>query len=112
MQFVRLFSLCIVKLRMLAMEDRLISRLGLAVGLRMSHSSEPYLAAQVVEIVRELTSVELPAIIKNNGARNTEAGDNVSPNKPSYFSSGYRGYGFGLYPFGEVVDRNKKALAP
>jgi len=46
------------------MEDRLIDCLGLAVGLRVCHNSETRLAAQVVEIVREFTSVELPIVVK------------------------------------------------
>jgi len=93
------------------MEDRLIGHLGLAVGLRMSYSNEPYLAAQVAEIVREFTGVKLPTVIKTNGMRNAKVGDNVSSNEPSYFSGGCRGYGFSLYPFGEVVDHHKKVLA-
>ena len=76
----------------------------------MSHSSEPHLAAQVVEIVLEFTGIELPAIVKNDGANNTEASDNASSNEPSYLSDGYRGYGLGLYPFGEVVNCHKKVL--
>ena len=93
------------------MEDRLVGRLGLAVGLRVSHSSEPSLAAQVAEIVRELTCVKLLAVVKNDGERNVEASDNVAPNERSNFSSGYGGHDLSLYPFGEVVDCHKKLLA-
>ena len=66
---------------------------------------------RVTKIVCELTGVKLPAIIKNDGAMNAEAGDDVSPNKPSHFSGGYRGYGLSLYPFGEVVNRHKNIPA-
>jgi len=59
------------------MEDRLIGGLGLAIGMRVSHCNEPHLVAQIVAIVREFTGVELPAVVKNDGARNTEASDNV-----------------------------------
>ena len=92
------------------MEDRLVGRLGLAVGLRVSNSSELSLAAQVVEIVREPTGVELPAVMKDDGTRDAEAGYDVLPNEPSHFSGGYRGYSLSLYPFGEVVDDHKKVL--
>jgi len=92
------------------MEDRLIGYLGFAVGLRVSHSSELCLEAQVVEIVYELTGVELPAVIKDDGMRDAETGDDVPPNEPSYFNSGYRGYSLNLYLFGKVVDRHKKIL--
>jgi len=92
------------------MEDRLIGGLSFAVGLGVSHSSEPRLATQVIKIVREFTSVELPAIVKNDGTRDAEAGDGVSPNGLSYLSGGYRGNNLSLYPFGEVVNRHKKVL--
>lgn len=92
------------------MEDRLVSRLSLAVGLRMSHSSEPSLAAQVAEIVSKLTRVELSTVIKNDGTRDAEVGDDVPLNEPSHFSGGCRGYGLSLYAFAEVVDRHKKVL--
>ena len=92
------------------MEDRFIGRVSLAVSLRVSYSSEPCLAAQVADIVRELTGVELPAAIKDDRMRDAETGDDVLSNEPSYFKSGYRGYGLGLYPFGKVVDRQKKIL--
>ena len=92
------------------MEDRFIGCLGLAVGLRVCHSSEPSLTTQVAEIVSELIGVELLAVIKNDGTRDVEAGDDVPSNEPSHFSGGYRGYGLSLYPFGEVVDRHKKIL--
>ena len=63
------------------MEDRLVGHFGLAVDLRVRHSSEPSLAAQAAEIVREPTGIELPAVIKDNGTGNA-----VSPNEPSYLS--------------------------
>jgi len=47
-----------------AMEDRLIGRLGLAVGLTVSHDSEPCFTAQVAEIDYELTGVELLLLSK------------------------------------------------
>jgi len=93
------------------MENGLIGYLELAVGLRVSHNSETHLAAQVAKRVCEFTGVELPTVIKNDGARNAKVGDNVSPNEPSYFSGGYRGYNLDLYPFGEVVNYHKKVLA-
>jgi len=92
------------------MEDRLIGHLGLAVGLRMSYSNEPYLAAQVAEIVREFTGVKLPTVIKTNGMRNAKVGDNVSSNEPSYFSGGCRGYGFSLYPLVKWWTTTKRYL--
>ena len=92
------------------MEDRLIGGLDLAVGLRVSNSNKLRSAAQVVEMVHKLTGVKLPVVVKNDGARNAEASDNVSSNEPSYPNSGYRGYGLGLYPFCEVVNHYKKVL--
>ena len=91
------------------MENRLVSRLGLAVGLRVNHSSELSLVGQVAKIV-EPNGIELPTVIEDDGARNAEAGDDVPPNEPSYFSGGYRCYGLSLYPFGKVVGRHKKVL--
>jgi len=49
------------------MEDRLVSRFGLAVGLGMSNGGEPSLAAQIVEIVSEPIGIELPVVIKDDG---------------------------------------------
>jgi len=92
------------------MEDRLVSRLSLAVGLRVSHSAELSLAAQAVEIVCEPTSVDMPAVIKDDGTRDAEVGDDVPPKEPLHFSGGYRGYSLDLYPFDKVVDRHKKVL--
>jgi len=68
------------------------------------------LVAQVAEIVRELLGVELLVVITDDGTRDAEIGDDVPPNEPSYFSSGYKGYSLVLYPFGKVVDRYKKIL--
>ena len=93
------------------MEDRLVSRLSLVVGLRVTNVDEPSLAAQVVEIVTEPIGVELPVVIKGDGTRYAEASDAVPPNEPSYLSDGYGGYGLGLYPLGEVVHRYKEILA-
>jgi len=92
------------------MEDGLVGCLGLAIGLKVSHSGEPSLAAQVAEIVREPTGVELLAVIKDDGTRDSKASDNVPSNEPSHFSGGYRGYNLDLYPFGKIVDRHKKVL--
>ena len=92
------------------MEDRLIGGLGMAVGLRVSHSCELRFTVQVAKIVCEFTGVELPAVIKNDGARNAEVSDNILPNEPSCLSGSYKGYGLGLYPYGEVVNRHKKVL--
>ena len=92
------------------MENRLVGPLGLAIRLRVSHGGEPSLAAQAIEIVHEPSGVEFPAITEDDGARNAEAGDDIPPNKPSYFSGGYRGYGLDLYPFDKVVDCHKKVL--
>ena len=92
------------------MEDRFVGRLRLAIGLSVSHSNESSLVAQTAEIVCESTGVELPAVIKDDGPRDAEASDDVFPNEPSHFSSGYRSYGLSLYPFGEVVHRHKKIL--
>ena len=110
MQFIRPFTFHVVKLLLQAMENRLIDRLGLAIGLKVCNSSETSLATQVVEIVHEFTGVELPAIVEIYGARNAQAGDNVSSNKLLYFSSGCRGYSLDPYPFGEVVHLHKKVL--
>jgi len=93
------------------MKDRLVGRLGLAIRLRVSNGGEPSLAAQVTEIVGEFIDVELSAVIEDDGTGNAEASDDVSPNKPSYFSGGYRGYGLDLYPLGEVVHSHKEVLA-
>ena len=62
------------------MEDRLIGHLGLAVGLRVSHSREPHLTAEIAQIVRELAGIELPTVIKDDGPWDAEMGDDVSPN--------------------------------
>jgi len=67
-------------------EDTFIGRLSLAAGLGVCHSSEASLAAQVTEIVREFTGVELSTVVKNYGARNAEASDDVSPSELSSFS--------------------------
>jgi len=92
------------------MEDRLIGRLGLTVGLKVCHRSETRLTNLVAEIVREFTGVKLPTVVKNYGTRNAKACDSVLPNELLYFSGGYGGYGLGLYPFGEVAYRYKKVL--
>jgi len=59
------------------MKDRLVGHLGLAVGLRVSHSGELSLAAQAAEIVCEPTSVKLPPVIKDDGTTDAKAGDDV-----------------------------------
>ena len=92
------------------MEDRLIGRLGLAIGPRVSHSPEPHLIAQIGQIVCELAGIKLLVVMKDDGLWDAETGDDVSPNEPSYFSCSYRGYGLGFYSFGEVVDCHKKIL--
>jgi len=111
MQFVCLFTLYVLKFLLQAIEDRLVGCLSFAVGVTMSNGGEPSLATQVVEIIDELIGVELSTVVEDGGTGDAEASDGVSPNKPSYFSSGYGGYSLGLYPLGEVVDCHKEVLA-
>ena len=65
------------------MEDKPIGCLGLAIGLRVSRCREPHLTVQIAQIIRELTSIEVSAVIKDNGPGDAETGDNVLPNESS-----------------------------
>ena len=65
------------------MKDRLVSRLGLAVGLRVSNGGELRLVAQVVEIINEPIGVELSSIIEDDGMGDAEGSDDAPPNEPS-----------------------------
>ena len=87
------------------MEDRLVGRFGLDVGLGISNGGEPGLAAQITKIVGELIDIELPAVIKDHDVGDAQASDDVLPNEPSYFGGGDGGDGLSLYPLGEVVYR-------
>ena len=111
MQFICPLSLCVVKFVLQAIEDRLVSHLSLAVGLRVSNGDEPSFPAQVAKIVSEPIGVKLPAVIKDDGTRDAKASDDVPPNEPSYFIGGYGGYGLIHYPLGEVVHHYKDILA-
>jgi len=110
MQFIRRLSLCVIKFLLQAIEDRLVGRLGLAVGLGVSNGSEPSLVAQVAGTVNEPIGVKLYVVIKDNGTRDAEASDDVPPNKPPYFNGGYGGYGLGLYPLTEVIHCYKEII--
>ena len=93
------------------MENRLVGRLGLPIGLRVRHSCEPHLIAQIGQTVYELAGIKLSAVIKDNGPGDAETGDDVSPNEPPYLSSCYRGYSLGFYPLVEVIDCHDEILA-
>jgi len=93
------------------MEDRLIGRFGLAIGMGMSNGGELSLATQIAKIVSVPIGIELPAVIKDDSTGDAEGSDDVLPNEPSYFGGGDGGDGFGLYPLGEVVYRYKEILS-
>ena len=93
------------------MKDGFIGRLGLTIGMGMCHGSETSLAAQVIEVVRELAGVKLPSVVKTYGVRDAKEGDGVPPNELSYLRGGYGCYSLGLDPFGEVIHRHKEVLA-
>ena len=93
------------------MQDGLVGRLGLAISLGMRHGREASLAAQVVEVARELASVTLLAIAKDYGTRDAEPGNYATPYEFTHLSSGYRCDSLGFDLFGEVVHRHKKVLA-
>ena len=93
------------------MEDRLVSRFGLAVGLGMSNGGEPSLTAQIAEIVDEPISIELPVVIKDDSMWDAKASDDVPPDELSCFGDGDGDDGFGLSPLGEVVYHYKEVLS-
>jgi len=93
-------------------ENRLVGRLSLAVGLRVSNGGEPSLATQIAEVVSEPIGIEVPAIIKDDGTGDAEASNDVLPNELSYFSGGDGGDSLSLNPLGEVVHCYKKILTP
>ena len=92
------------------MQDELIGRLSLAISLGVHHGREASLAAQAVEVVRELASVKLSAIVEDHGARDAEPGDYVAPYEFTHFSDGYGCDSLGFDPFGKVVYRHKRYL--
>jgi len=110
MQFVRPFAFSVIELLLQAMENGFVGHLGLAVGMRVSDSGEPSLAAQVVEIVSESIGVELAAVVEDDGAGNAHTSDDVPPNEPSGLYGGYTGYGLSLFPLCEIVNHHKEVL--
>jgi len=69
-------------------ENRVVGRLNLPVGLKVSNGGELSWAAQIAEVVSEPIGIELPAVIKDDGTGDAKASNNVSPNECSYFSGG------------------------
>ena len=92
------------------MKDGLISRPALAISLGMCHDREAGLVAQVVEVVRELVSAKLSAIIEDSGVRDAKSGDYVAPYEFTHLGGGYRCDGLDFDPLGIVVHRHKKIL--
>jgi len=91
-------------------EDGFVSSLSLAVGLGMCDGREVGLATQAMEVVRELAGVKLPPAVKEYGARDAKAGDDVTPYECTHLSCGDRRDGFCFDPLGEVVDHHKEVL--
>ena len=68
------------------MENGLVSRLGLTIGLKVDDGGEPSLIPQGTKIISELSSVELSTIIKDYGMGNAEMSDEVPPDEPSHLT--------------------------
>ena len=76
----------------------------------MCDSSERGLASQSDDIVCYLSGIELPPIIEDHGARDTEACDDVLPNKFKNLGGSDGSHCFGLNPLYEVIHGDKEVL--
>lgn len=69
------------------------------------------LTPQGTEVIGDLCSVELSAIIEDHYSRDAKVGDDIFIDKLSHFRHGDGNDDLNLYPFYKVIHRNKEVLS-
>jgi len=107
MQFICPLAFCVVQFLLRAIEDNLVRRFSLNVGLHMSYRNESHLASKVDEVVGNLACIKLPTVVKDHCPRDIKMGNNVFPNKLSYLGSNDGCDSLCLYPFSKIIHNDK-----
>ena len=102
-QFFHQFFLCIIQPFLEPIHYDLVNSLSLSIPLGISWGRVSVLDSQVTAVSPERFAIELKAVVRDEGMRDSELGDNVFPNKllGIHISNVCQGLGFNL--FGEVV---------
>jgi len=93
------------------MKDDLVGGLSLSIGLRMSSGHESGLAAEGTQIVYDLDSVKLEAIVEDHYIGDTKVSDDILLDEFMNFSRGDGGDDLSFYPLSKIVHCYKKVLA-
>ena len=102
-QLLYLFPLSIVQSLLESTHYDLVNGLGLAIPLGIGWGRVSVLDSQVTAVSPERFAIELKAVVRDEGMRDSESGDNVFPHKllGVYVSDICQGLSFN--PFDEVV---------
>ena len=81
-----------------------VSHLGFAIGLLMSHQSEPMVDLEFRAKLFKFFIVELTSVIYDESLRQAKSTYDILSDKVFGFMLGYLGCGLCLHPFSEVVN--------
>lgn len=72
----------------------------------MSRHGEGEFYASILAEIFEVVTCELRSVVSDNLLRDSQADDQICPQKLSYLEVGFSAEGFCLNPFREIVDHN------
>ena len=102
-QFFYQFPLSIVQSLLESTHYNLVNGLGLTIPLGIGLGRVSVLDSQVTTISLERFAIELKAVVRDEGMRDSESGDNIFPHKLLGVHVPNVRQGLSFNPFGEVV---------
>ena len=102
-QFFHLFFFCVVQPLLEPVHYDFVNIIGLSIPLEVSWDRIPICNSQITAVSSERFAIKLKTIVRDEGMRDLESGDNVFPNKlfDVHISNICQGLSFN--PFGEIV---------